>query len=230
MARAIRYFTDPKNAPSDRKPRETKLVFKVINVFPLEFQDFISSYLLKGQKRTWIEETCNVKFKLTAAKREMYLSSDQNDRSKIDISTFPFRFKKDLDHPWKSITAQRINKKRQCDHQEILVTPTKKIRECDVESLSPIVKMVLEQKLETSDPSLISEAAIKVAINIARQSHTLIISSQSHTHNLMLENSRKDLKIHRTVAFSPEFFRHVNVVYHCHRNIAEIERDFIRES
>jgi hypothetical protein len=91
-------------------------------------------------------------------KREMYLSKMKYFRSNTDVSTFPSEFQGDLNHPWKYRSEQRRIMKKPREESEILnQTPTNKIRECDVESLNPIVKMVLEQKLETSDPSLISE-------------------------------------------------------------------------
>ena len=125
------------------KSHECNLKFKVIDEFDLELQDFISSYILsKSSKRSWIEDTCNIKFKLPAAKREMYLSASKDTRSKIDITTFPSQFKGDLDSTWVSIREGRRANKQPRDQPDTFMTPPKKVRSSDVEYLSPIVKNV----------------------------------------------------------------------------------------
>jgi hypothetical protein len=62
-----------------------------------EIQEFLSSYLLLGKKRQWLEETCHVKMKQKGSYKEIYLFASSNKRSNINVSTFPLIFQKDLD-------------------------------------------------------------------------------------------------------------------------------------
>jgi hypothetical protein len=44
--------------------------------------------------------------------KEIYLFGSSNKRSKMDVSTFPLIFQKDLDENWRSVLGKRKSKKR----------------------------------------------------------------------------------------------------------------------
>lgn len=146
MGSIIKTLTKSRKTSSKGKPSDTRLVFKVINQFDPELQQLISSYLLKGRKRAWIEETCNINFKLEGVKREMYLSSSTSTRSNIDLKTFPFQYRRDLDCSLASIYEQRKGRPcKQSREQPDDITLRKKIRQSDVEFPSPAI---IEEKLQ----------------------------------------------------------------------------------
>jgi hypothetical protein len=150
---------------------QLKQGIKVVDSFDPEIRNFISSYLLRGRRKDWVELTCRITFKHYGKNMEMFLSVDPKSRSQIDIATFPSQFVHDLDCDWRSLLGRSRMKKRSNEEMTPHVTPSKK--PCDPKNLSPMIKSLIQQSMPNADPQAIGLTALSVGKEIAQSCNIL---------------------------------------------------------
>jgi hypothetical protein len=165
MGSRIFGLTDQRKTHDLNPHGEFRSGIDLIKVFDPEIQEFLSSYLLLGKRRQWLEETCHVKIEQNGTRKQIYLSASPEKRSKIDLSTFPFIYREDLNKNWRSVLKNRKSKKRSNEEITSHMTPSKK--PCDAKSLAPIFKSLLQRSMGTTDPEAIGLMALSVANELA---------------------------------------------------------------